>query len=91
MELTLWSALPCQRFGIRRPVAAVFAHESSHNSSLTFGSPKDGGDRSPNTKAVTGYRTSKLLPEALAILRGQDERADHLGLEWIAAVGVQLA
>ncbi len=48
----------CRRFGILRPVAAVGVAQqvrSDDRGSRT----KDDGDRSPNTKAVTGHRTPK--------------------------------
>jgi hypothetical protein len=56
--MTLWSALTCQRFGHLRPVAAVgeIPDWRKHARQCTGGG---GGDRSPETKAVTGYRTPK--------------------------------
>jgi hypothetical protein len=48
----LWSAVTCYRFGLRRPVAVVLRD-------MCCVYTGDGGDRSPNTKAVTGPRTPK--------------------------------
>jgi hypothetical protein len=49
LESTPWSALTCQRFGLRRPGAAVFARIQANR----------GRDRSRPAKAVTGHRTPK--------------------------------
>ena len=54
---SLWSALTSQRFGLRRPVAAV--GKITKLEKVEHPVAKDGGDRSPKTKAVTGYRTPK--------------------------------
>jgi hypothetical protein len=58
---SLWSALTCQRFGRLRPVAAV--DEITKPVQSCRRSLEDGGDRSPKTKAVTGYRTPNLIDE----------------------------
>ena len=52
---SLWSAVTCYRFGLRRPVGAFFADASRCFHDLEV--PRDGGDRSPPTKALTGQRT----------------------------------
>jgi hypothetical protein len=49
-----WSALTCQRFGRLRPVAVIGEITKPVQSRSVV---EDGGDRSPKTKAVTGYRT----------------------------------
>ena len=56
----LWSALTCQRFGNRRPVAAVLSHTGLSVSRNTSSIPNY-CDRLQKTKAVTGHRTPNLV------------------------------
>jgi len=68
------------RFGIRRPVAAVSVGlQSSSRNAVS----QDCGDRSPNSKAVTGYRTPNEVSVADADRSITELR--HLGIKFIDA------